>query len=55
MVSSEAFIYASGSDDLDSVFIAAMAISCTLMGLLFPFIGFKIGSWLARSKEQKKP
>jgi uncharacterized membrane protein len=47
--------YASGSDDLDSFFITAMAISCSLVGLLFSFAGFRIGNWLTRSKVMKAP
>jgi F0F1-type ATP synthase membrane subunit c/vacuolar-type H+-ATPase subunit K len=43
--------YASGSDDLDYFFVTAMVISCFIIGLLFSFIGFKIGDRITRLKK----
>jgi hypothetical protein len=41
---------ASSSDNLDFVFVIAMLLSCLVGGLVFSFVGFKIGKRLVRTK-----
>jgi len=36
--------FASGSDDLDSLFLIIMAVGCLIFSLLFSFVGFRIGA-----------
>jgi hypothetical protein len=40
---------ASSSEDLDFVFVVAMLLSCLVAGLVFSFVGFKIGKRLIRT------
>jgi len=49
--------FASGSDDLDSLFLITMAVGCLIFSLLFSFAGFRIGAktlgWSSRRNTKR--
>jgi hypothetical protein len=39
--------YASGSDKLDTVFVASMVMCCSALGIFLAIVGYRFGSYLA--------